>query len=119
MLNSVSKSVRNSLLALAARPGWRRHLAYILAGLALMFGVLRLDTHATPPSGRVTAGGMAVLLVFILLAGPVLVTLQPVFRAMGLLPLWSLLIAGVGLVTGAAYGKGRHYLQAGGATPCP
>lgn len=113
MPNPVPPTLSASLLRLAATPGWRRHLAYTLLGLALMLGILRPRVPSPAPSGRAVVFGMLLATGLLILAGPVLGSLQPVFKGLGRLPGWGLLLGGVAVLLAVAHRKGQRFVLEG------
>lgn len=107
---SFETRLQQRLLRMAAAGGILRELACVFAGLALMTGLLTRPMHPGAPSSVALSGATLILLVVLLLAGPVLNLLRPVFWAMGLLPGWCLGALVGGLVVFKLRQAGARYL---------
>lgn len=106
----------NSMCRIAAYSGMRRHMAYLLVGLGVMFGLLN-PVKTAALSGRVLAGSALILLLFILGLAQLVAIAQPVFKVMGNLPWWAPLSGLVVLVLARAYYLGRRWLRDCVVTP--
>lgn len=100
------------LLRDAQRGSVQRHCAYMAAGWLTLF-LIRPDLgNRSPASLRAVAGGGAVLVMFLLLAGPVLNVLQPLLRAAGQLPGVTWVVVAIGGFFAWRYLAGRKVLEA-------
>lgn len=100
------------LLRDAQRGAIQRHCAYLVAGWFSLFLIRPSIGKRRPTSVSAVLGGGVLLVLLLLLAGPILNTLQPVLHAAGTLPgvTW-LLVAAVALLAWR-YLVGRSVLRA-------
>lgn len=100
------------LLRDAQRGSIQRHCAYLAAGLLSLI-LIRPDLGARAPASlRAVAGGGAVLVMLLLLAGPVLSVLEPVFRSAGQLPGLTWVVGAIAGFFAWRYLAGRKVLEA-------
>jgi hypothetical protein len=100
------------LLRDAQRGPVQRHCAYMAAGWLSLFLIRPELGNESPASLRAVAGGGAVLVMFLLLAGPILSVLQPLLRSAGQLPGVTWMVAAIGGFFAWRYLVGRKVLEA-------
>ncbi|GBG14371.1 uncharacterized protein NMK_1970 [Novimethylophilus kurashikiensis] len=104
--------VARALLAMTTHTIELRELAYLLAGLGVVFRAVPPLSSRGGANSPVLAGAVLILVFGLLLAGPVLNAAQPIFRAMGVLPGWVLSTLVIGLLLWKLRSMGRNYLSA-------
>lgn len=106
----ISVSIQQRLLALTAGSVAKRELAYVLAGFLVTFRVLRSSQVSRPLTGAGLGIAVLILVGVMLLAGPVLGAMAPLFLALGHLPGSALTLAVLLLVVLRFRRLGRLHL---------
>jgi hypothetical protein len=90
----------------------RRQFAYLAAGWLSFFGIRPRLAGQAAPSFTAIAGGGVLLVLGLVLAGPVLNLMRPVFRAAGAAPAMTWPVAAIAGLFGWRYAAGRKLLRA-------
>lgn len=90
----------------------RRQFAFLAAGWLSLFGIRPKLVGPAVPSFAAVAGGGVLLVLVMVLAGPVLNLMRPVFRASGAAPAATWPVAAIVGLFGWRYAAGRKLLRA-------
>lgn len=105
-------SAQHRLVSMARVPGISRELAYVLAGLLVALRVFRPARSPRPVTGITLAIAVLVLTGTMILSGPVIGAMAPLFWALGHLPGSVLTLAVLLLLLLRFRRVGRLYLSA-------